>query len=180
MSKETEIVISVKLKDGPKTLPENTKLPKDYCALNINKAISEELEITSSNCTPEAGVDVKPNGSGELVFVTIHADRYKYKDSCGIELPGIRYATCPTQLGSNEENAEVEYLDGPHVYVSRRIQNLDFEKLYFKVCDEMFDCIKEPDKKKIVINVTYGVGVPNGKECLPCTPCPKPADAAAH
>lgn len=177
MSKETDIAISVTVKDGPKTQPQATKLPKDYCATNVIKAINEEVVISGDDCNKDHWVDLAvgdtPQGevARELVFVAVHADRYKYKDACGKEQPGIRYAVSPEILKA--EPMKAEFLDGPHVYVSRRLQPLtEVKKLYFQVCKELLSCVAEPDKKKVVINVTYGVGTPNGIDCPPCDPCP--------
>ena len=66
-----------------------------------------------------------------------------------------------------------ELLDGPHVYVSRTLQKLVAETLFFRICKEMFLCITDPEKQKIVISVTYGVGVPNEyeEECPDCETC---------
>ena len=173
MSKETEIKLSVTVKDGPKTEPQTTKLPKEYCGTNVRKAINEELVISESNCSEDHAIMFNLAENESLAFVTIHADRYVYKDACGNEQPGIWY------FAEDCEDMPFEFLDGPHVYVSRWLQTLDFEKLQFKVCDEMLSCLSDADKKKgIVINVTYGVGVFNTKACPDCSGCGTPSSKA--
>ncbi|EMI17344.1 hypothetical protein RMSM_05737 [Rhodopirellula maiorica SM1] len=186
MSKEADISISVTVKDGPKMQPQSTKLPKDYCGFDICKAINEEVILTPENCecwvalsitsqAPQQQQQQKPvqqpsTPGRELAFVAIHADHYKYKDSCGKEFPGIIYAKTKAELAN-----KFEYLDGPHVYVSRKLQPLDAKHIWFRACKELFACITNPEMKKVVINVTYGVGEPNSKTCPDCETCDAPA-----
>lgn len=162
MSKETEITLSVTVKDGPKTQPQKTTLPKKYCPADVYKAANEEVEIDKKK--PKKCVELPELDEDKhvLSFVTIHADRYLYKDHCGAELPGIWYY----QEGCDTVG---EYLDGPHVYIHRPLQKLAFTKLHFVICKDMLDCIKDD---KVVINVTYGVG--HKKDCkheAGCPPC---------
>jgi len=176
MSKETDIAISVTVKDGPKTQPQATKLPKD-CGVNLKKAINEELVIDCDKPKAEYKI-VLPYGTTEkLLFVAIHADRYKYKDTCGKEQSGIIYADTAAKLV--RPSKEFEYLDGPHVYVWRRLQPLTLKELYFGVCKELFSCVTERDKKKVVINVTFGVGELNEEECPECNVCKSPDQGKA-
>ncbi len=180
MSKETDISISVTVKDGPKTQAQSLKLPKDYCPANVRQAINEELVLTNE-CEKSTKGMIKfriapppknpcddgdtPAPNEKITFVAIHADKYTFKDSCGKEKPGIWYHkdACDVNCG--------EYLDGPHVYISRRLQTIDFEHLYFMVCPEMFECIPDKEKQRVVINVTYGIGLDQNCAVNTCTPC---------
>ena len=143
MSKETDIAISVAVKDGPKMQPEKTKLPKGCGGINLTKAINEELVIDCDNPKPSYKVSLTQDGL-KLIFVAIHADRYKYKDACGVEQPGILYAVDSTKL----KNGESEYLDGPHVYISRPLHPFAAAELHFSVCEAFFSCVTNRDKKK--------------------------------
>lgn len=195
MSKETEINLSVTVKDGPKTQAQSLKLPKVYCPAEVRQAINDELVLTGDcaasmkgkikfrieppDTSNPCGDDDTTPANEAITFVTIHADKYTFKDSCGNDKPGIWYYKSKKDCG--------EYLDGPHVYISRRLQTIDFNCLHFVVCKEMFECIADVEKKKIVINVTYGIGLDQeccATECKPCgsavpTPVPSPAATAS-
>ena len=177
MSKETDISISVTVKEGPKTQPQSLKLPKEYCPANVRQAISEELVLCEASMNGQVQFRImpvapnpctegdEPQGEENVTFVAIHADKYTFKDSCGNDKPGIWY-----YKHADDGNCG-EYLDGPHVYISRRLQPIDFRHLHFRVCKEMFECIPDKEKKRVVVNVTYGIGLDQSCSTTPCEPC---------
>ena len=198
MSKETDISISVNVKDGPKMQAQTLKLPKEYCEANVRQAINEELVLTAdcekskkgevhfrivkappSPCESDGSANSTPEKHENITFVAIHADKYTFKDSCGNDKPGIWYY----KHGDGGDCGE--YLDGPHVYISRRLQPIDFKHLHFMACNEMFECIPDKEKKRVVINVTYGIGLDQSCSVTACKPCgsaiptPVPSQPAA-
>ena len=53
----------------------------------------------------------------------------------------------------------------------RRLQPIEFTHLHFKVCKEMFECIADKEKKRVVVNVTYGIGLDQSCSATVCVPC---------
>lgn len=178
MSYETELNIALKVTDGPAIAAQKTKSPKEYwnpeyyCSSMITEVQSKRVVI---ECPPKplSNVIHFPDFSDmakypeyfekQLGFVAISADKMFFKDTCGRDQPGIFY-------WSDTYPHAKEVLDGPHIYLNRQLQPLDMKTLTFDVCSEMFACIKEPDKKKVTITVTFGIAS-KVETCGGCEPC---------
>lgn len=173
MSYETELNIALKVTDGPAITAQKTKSPKEcwspeyYCSSEITQVQSKRIVLDSDHKErpidfPNFLTDAEYQGK-KIGFVAISADKYTFKDNCGKDAPGIFY-------WSDTYATVKEVLDGPHIYFNRHVQPLEMKKLTFKVCDQMFACIKEPEKKKATITVTFGIAeVKDCGECKPCT-----------
>lgn len=161
MCEDADITISVQLPNGPKTQQQQTKLPKDKHPFCIEETSSKKLVFDTDDpdyADPakkylEKGITFNIPDGRKLLFVAIQADRTTYKHVCGKDMNGILY------LPAAAADGMCEVLDKAHVYIGRRLQELTWTGLKFRICKEMLNCSTEADKKRVVITIAYGVGI---------------------